>query len=298
MVSLLTPDYHVAFANRSFREKFGESGGRHCYEYCFGKSEPCDYCESYKPLETGSPHHWQVNGTGGSVIDAYDFPFTDVDGSKMILEMDIDITEQKRIEKQLKDSERLAAIGATETWLGMTSEIRFKQLPVICITKTELSALPENEIKANALESLTEIEKNIDYINKMVADLQDYARPLNPHSQETSIKSVFTDVLSKNGIPENIKVFLKIDEKAERVMADPDYVKRIAANLTLNAVQAMPNGGELTIRTYTDKETHDVLIAVKDTGVGIPDDIKPKLFTPMMTTKSKGQGFGLAVLRE
>jgi len=298
MVCLLTPDYHVAFANRSFREKFGESEGRQCYDYCFGKTEPCGFCESYKPLETGITHHWHVNGSDGSVIDAYDFPFTDVDGSKMILEMDIDITEQKRIEKKLKDSERLAAIGATAGMVG--HDIRNPLQAItgdLYLAKTELSTLPENELKSNALESLTEIEKNIDYINKIVQDLQDYARPLNPRAQETNIKSVFNEILAKNGIPKNIKVTVEIENKAEKVMADPDYLKRIAANLTLNAVQAMPDGGKLTIRAYADKQTDDVLITVKDTGVGIPEAIKPKLFTPMMTTKSKGQGFGLAVVK-
>jgi signal transduction histidine kinase len=59
----------------------------------------------------------------------------------------------------------------------------------------------------------------------------------------------------------------------------------------------MPNGGKLTIRAYIDKQTSDAIITVKDTGVGIPEDVKPKLFTPMMTTKSKGQGFGLAVVK-
>jgi C4-dicarboxylate-specific signal transduction histidine kinase len=298
MVCLLTPDYHVAFANRSFREKFGESESRHCYDYCFGKSEPCGFCESYKPLDTGIPHHWQVNGSDGSVIDAFDFPFTDVDGSKMILEMDIDITEQKRIEKKLKDSERLAAIGATAGMVG--HDIRNPLQAItgdLYLAKTELSTLPENELKSNALESLTEIEKNIDYINKIVQDLQDYARPLNPCAQETNIKSVFNEILAKNGIPKNIKVTVEIENKAEKVMADPDYLKRIAANLTLNAVQAMPDGGKLTIHAYADKLTDDVLITVKDTGVGIPEAIKPKLFTPMMTTKSKGQGFGLPVVK-
>ena len=104
MICLLTPDYHVAFANRSFRERFGESGGRHCYEYCFGRTKPCEFCESYKVLETGQPHRWEVTAPNGSVIDAYDFPFTDVDGSPMILEMDIDITEQKKTEAKLKDT--------------------------------------------------------------------------------------------------------------------------------------------------------------------------------------------------
>ena len=102
MVCLLTSDYHVAFANRSFREKFGESSGRCCYNYCFGLNKPCEFCESYKVLETGQPHHWEVNSPDGSVIDAYDFPFSDVDGSPMILEMDIDITERRKAEEKIK----------------------------------------------------------------------------------------------------------------------------------------------------------------------------------------------------
>jgi PAS domain S-box-containing protein len=215
-----------------------------------------------------------------------------------------DVTERKKAEEQaqeaakkLKDSERLAAIGATAGMVG--HDIRNPLQAItgdLYLAKTELAALPENEQKINALESLDEIEHNIDYINKIVADLQDYARPLNPRAQETNMKSVFNEILVKNGIPKNIKVAVDVDVKAERIMADPDYVKRIAANLTLNAVQAMPNGGKLTIRAYADK-TNDILITVKDTGVGIPEDIKPKLFTPMITTKSKGQGFGLAVVK-
>jgi len=103
MICLLTPYYHISFANRSFREKFGESGDRHCYEQCFGRTGPCDFCESYRVLETGRPHHWEVAGPDGSVIDTYDFPFVDLDGTPLILEMDIDITQQKRTEAELKE---------------------------------------------------------------------------------------------------------------------------------------------------------------------------------------------------
>lgn len=105
MICLLTLDHHIAFANRSFREKFGESGGRHCYEHCFGSTQPCKFCESYKVLETGQSHHWEVTIPEGSVIDVYSFPFTDVDGSPMILKMDIDVTERKQAEEKLRDSE-------------------------------------------------------------------------------------------------------------------------------------------------------------------------------------------------
>ncbi len=105
MICLLTLDHNIAFANRSFREKFGESEGRHCYEHCFGSTQPCEFCESYKVLETDQPYHWEVTLPEGSVIDAYSFPFTDVDGSPMILKMDIDVTERKQAEEKLRDSE-------------------------------------------------------------------------------------------------------------------------------------------------------------------------------------------------
>lgn len=59
----------------------------------------------------------------------------------------------------------------------------------------------------------------------------------------------------------------------------------------------MSEGGKLTIHAFKDKETNEAVITVADTGVGIPENVKDKLFTPMFTTKSKGQGFGLAVIK-
>ena len=83
MVCLITADYKVPYANRLFREKFGEAKGRCCYEYVGCVNAPCKHCESFTPLQTGKPHHWTVNFSDGTVVDAYDFPFTDVDGTPM-----------------------------------------------------------------------------------------------------------------------------------------------------------------------------------------------------------------------
>jgi len=107
---LLTPDYHVPFANRFFRERFGESHGRRCFEYLFGRSEPCEICETYTVLKTTAPHEWEWTGPDGRNYDVFDFPFTDTDGSTLILEMGIDITERKqaeeaaRVESALRES--------------------------------------------------------------------------------------------------------------------------------------------------------------------------------------------------
>jgi signal transduction histidine kinase len=163
------------------------------------------------------------------------------------------------------------------------------------LAKTELASTPESEEKKNALESMQEIEKNVDYINKIVADLQDFARPLKPNAEETDIKLVIDELLKKNGLPENVRVSVNVESDATKVLADSTFINRIMYNLVNNAVQAMSKGGKLTIHAF--REANDILITVNDTGVGIPESVKGKLFTPMFTTKSKGQGFGLAVIK-
>ena len=200
--------------------------------------------------------------------------------------------------KQLKDSERLATIGATA---GMVVHDIRNPLQAITgdlyLAKTELSSISESEEKRNVLESLEEIEKNIDYINKIVADLQDYARPLKPHVEEADLKQIIDNLIAKNSLPKNVKVTVKVEPDARKVVANSTFINRIMSNLVNNAVQAMPKGGKLHIHISKDPETREAIISVKDTGVGIPENVKDKLFTPMFTTKSKGQGFGLVVIK-
>jgi PAS domain S-box-containing protein len=98
---LLSPDYHVPFANRFFRERFGESQGKRCFEYLFGRTEPCEICHTFEVLKTMQPLEWEWTGPDGRNYYIYDFPFTDTDGSTLIMETGIDITERKRAEAQL-----------------------------------------------------------------------------------------------------------------------------------------------------------------------------------------------------
>ena len=207
-----------------------------------------------------------------------------------------DITERMQAEQKLKDSERLANIGATAGMVG--HDIRNPLQAItgdLYLAKTEINKLPDGEEKKNIIESLEETEKNVDYINKIVQDLQDYARPLNPKREESDIKEVIEKLIAKNNIPKNVKVNIKVADGARKIQADAYYLNRILTNLITNAVQAMPKGGKLMIEAY--KETESIVLTINDTGVGIPKEIQSKMFTVMFTTKSKGQGFGLPVVK-
>lgn len=109
-VVLLDKNYYVPFANKVFRERFGESHGRRCYDFLFKSESPCENCETYKVLKTNGPHHWEWTGPDGRDYDIYDFPFVEADGLTLILEMGIDITERKRVEKQLRDVDRKSVV--------------------------------------------------------------------------------------------------------------------------------------------------------------------------------------------
>ena len=99
---LISPDYQVPFANRFFEQRFGEAKGRRCFEYLFQRTTPCDHCESFKVLDTHAPHHWQWTGPDHRHYDIHDFPFTDTDGSPLIMEVGLDITERRQAEAEVE----------------------------------------------------------------------------------------------------------------------------------------------------------------------------------------------------
>ncbi|HLN89102.1 MAG TPA: ATP-binding protein, partial [Candidatus Binatia bacterium] len=198
--------------------------------------------------------------------------------------------------KQLRDTERLTAIGATAGMVGHDIRNPLQAIASdVFLAKSDLAVMPEGEAKEGMKESLDSIEKNVEYINKVVQDLQDFVKPLNPTLQEMDLEALCRDVLYKNGLPKNIIASCNVEKASKKVMGDAHMLQRILSNLVNNAVQAMPEGGKINIHAF--QEANQVVITVQDTGAGIPEAIKSKLFTPLFTTKSKGQGFGLVVIK-
>jgi PAS domain S-box-containing protein len=226
----------------------------------------------------------------------------------------IDITEkqqlQNKLEKyshnleelvkekteQLREKERLAAIGKTAGMVG--HDIRNPLQAIVgdlYLLGCDLDSMPEGEEKEGMKESLAAIKKSIDYIDKIVSDLQDFVRPLKPTITEVDLEVLVEELLFKVELPENIQISCQVEKEVKIVLSDTYSLERMLGNLFSNAVQAMPDGGELLVHAYADSD--DVVISVQDTGVGVPEEFKDKLFIPLFTTKSKGQGFGLPVVK-
>jgi PAS domain S-box-containing protein len=200
------------------------------------------------------------------------------------------IVEDKTEEEQTK---RLSAIGATAGMVG--HDIRSPLQSILSDTfllKEALSTMPGCQTKEDVAESLDGIERNVVYINKIVQDLQDYSRPITPEYSDVNLAAIFDSIFKTIAIPGKIKLYLQISE-IKKICSDAMLLQRVLTNLVNNAIQAMPNGGDLKIEAKP--ENSKVVLTVADTGVGIPNDVKSKLFIPLMTTKTKGQGFGLAV---
>jgi PAS domain S-box-containing protein len=198
--------------------------------------------------------------------------------------------------KQLSQSERLAAIGQTAGMVG--HDIRNPLQAIageLYLAKGDLEAFPECAAKKNLRESIVGMEENLYYIDKIVADLQDYTKPLKPNREQVEIEKAIEEALLIVNIPSKLSVNIAIEKDFPQLTADMSMLKRALINLIQNAVQAMPHGGTLKITAQTRKETAE--ISIEDTGGGISTEAQGKIFTPLFTTKSKGQGFGLAVVK-
>jgi PAS domain S-box-containing protein len=242
-----------------------------------------------------------LTDTKGEIIGSVAI-FEDI-SEKRDLEKKLDI-HMKHLEKlvsqqvqQLKNAERLSAIGQTAGMIG--HDIRNPLQSIIgelYLVKSDIGSLQESEAKKSLKESISNVEEDLGYINKIILDLQDYSKPPTPILENVGVEKIIRDVLSSMDIPHNIQVHYLLEDNSLTIKADSTYMKRILTNLISNSMQAMANGGKIYIKVQ--RKNDKAILSVKDTGQGIPQEIRDRIFTPLVTTKPKGQGFGLAVVKK
>jgi len=199
--------------------------------------------------------------------------------------------ELKEAQGQLIKSERLAAIGQVAAMVGHDLRNPLTGInSAAYYLKTRLGL--QADVKTR--EMLELIEEDVQYANKIITDLVEYSREIKLDITESTPKTVVKDALRLVEIPDSVQV-LDLTEDKPKVEMDVDKIRRVLSNLTRNAVEAMPEGGKLTI---TSKQSDgNVEIVVSDTGAGISEQVIGRIWTPFFTTKAKGIGLGLSICR-
>jgi len=199
---------------------------------------------------------------------------------------------------RFRDVERMAAIGETTAMVGhdlrnplqvivMTLDLIARKCDSIFVSRTPM---PEELRSVKGM--LEKIGDQTRYMNKIVSDLQDYTKPMEPRFTETDLRLLLRDTVSTIKIPEAVDVVEKFDVSSVMLL-DQYLMRRMFSNLILNAVQAMPDGGLLSLKCY--EADGAVYVSVGDTGEGIPEKNLERMFEPLFTTKAKGTGLGLPV---
>jgi signal transduction histidine kinase len=141
------------------------------------------------------------------------------------------------------------------------------------------------------------IKCEIDNSRHIISDLLDFARIKPPRTELAKVNDLITQSLGRCTIPEDVKLHLDLPESLAVINVDPLQIMQVLQNLITNAVEAMPDGGTLSISAEPDRQTGTFKIRVDDTGVGISREHLEKLFQPLFTTKQRGIGLGLTISR-
>jgi signal transduction histidine kinase len=217
--------------------------------------------------------------------------------------------ENSRLYERMKERDRLAALG--EMAAGLAHEIRN---PLGAI-KGAAQYLDPGALREGDAEILQIVVEEVNRLDGVVAQFLDYSRPTSPGATDKLTPTDLNDVLTRtlklieSSLPPNVRLETSFEPELPRILGDAEQLKQVFINLALNAVQAMPDGGRLMVRTRRPRQplelglsdaspryaADQVEVRFADTGAGIPEDAKDRIFIPFYTTKSKGTGLGLAI---
>ena len=202
-----------------------------------------------------------------------------------------DLTRQKQDQEKIIRSERFATIGELAGMVGhdLRNPLSSIQAAAYYINKKNAS-----QLDGTSQEMLQVINTSIQYSNKIVNDLLDYSRELTLELEDSTASQMIQNALLMVKVPAKIEI-VNLTQSVPTVSVDKVKMSRVIVNIVRNSFDAMPDGGKLTITSCQSENSLDLYF--KDTGVGIPAEVQEKLWKPLVTTKAKGMGFGLAICK-
>jgi signal transduction histidine kinase len=207
------------------------------------------------------------------------------------------------MEEQLRQSEKLSAIGL------LAAEVAHEIRNPLTVMKMLFHSLdlrfPETDPRAKDVRIMLE---KMEHLNKIVEQVLDYARTNEPEAVSVNVNRIIDDLsllIRHKLINQRIQLAHKLEARLPSVMADALQLEQAFLNLALNAVEAMPDGGKLTISTgsiqrrRSNGEITHVFIRFKDTGLGMTEEQRHRAFSSLLSTsKARGTGLGLAIVRK
>ncbi|MCL5742364.1 MAG: ATP-binding protein [Acidobacteria bacterium] len=199
---------------------------------------------------------------------------------------------QENVE-QMKRAERLYALGQLSA--GLAHEIRN---PLASIAGATGILRRGQASPAKMAECVEIIHKECQRLSRMLTSFLDFARPRSPNFVNTSLETVFDSVLglAEHAVDGSRITFRREDPCDLTLESDPEQLKQVLLNLVINAIQAMPNGGEVVLASRT--VDGDAIIEVRDQGCGVSEKEMEHLYDPFFTTKENGTGLGLPVAHQ
>lgn len=306
-VYLQRKDHTVAFANKKVRKLYGDSEGRLCYEVFAGRSTPCPVCPTFEVFETGQSVEWEFTDNDDRSFLIYDYPYEDENGEPLVLEMGVDITDLKTVEKELFQAQKLRAIGVLAG--GIAHDLNNNLVPIIFNIEYAKEKISDPEVE----EPLEDALQAANRAARLVAQVLEYSRQQDVSRRAIHLVPLVRECVRdlETSLPDNISLQVDIDIETDCISANAAQIQQMAMNLFRNGVQAMPEGGVLSVylgmtelscrqeNGYKDLALGKyVVLEVSDTGIGIRPEMVERIFEPFFTSKnnSGGTGMGLAVV--
>lgn len=232
--------------------------------------------------------------SGQMIWEAVAAAFSEEGGPEGKILLARDVTDIRRMEKEVVKSRHLHAIGSLAA--GVAHEIRNPLSSIkgfAVYFKRRLAGHPEDEETADIM--IAETER----LNRVVSRLIDFARPTPLKNEWVALDDLVRQTLllvSAKAQDQSVEMRFETPEPLPPVWADPDQIKQVLLNIFLNALAAMPQGGQLTVAFTVEKAFLEIMIM--DTGEGIDEDDLPRIYDPYFTSKPAGTGLGLAIVQK
>jgi PAS domain S-box-containing protein len=219
-----------------------------------------------------------------------------IKGSGRILVLQRDITDFKELEDRFYESQKLAAVGQLSA--GIAHEVRN---PLSSI-KMSLQILEKRMNPAgNDLKRFKIAQKEVERLEKLVSDILVFARPTDPevHLADLNMFVEYSLAMAEREVEDKkIRVQMRFDDRIPLVPFDAAMLQQAFLNLYLNAIDAMAEGGTLTIQTQFEAGENRAVVEIADSGSGIGEEALPHIFNPFFTTKKYGTGLGLSQVKK